>query len=123
MKIESTISGRRIVSEGKYLEVTPLLVDEVGQPRMLPPVIWPVENWMLGYANDHALAGPWVNYVPYRVQIPGSSANRYTQLEFLVRVLESGEQPRPAMALTEETMREFVAALKSASDTPPPRRS
>jgi len=76
-------------SEGKLLEIIPVITDMSGQPFMLPPTVYHVPNELLGYMDEHHVVGmPYQMYMRERLNIPGSVSNRGSDLTFLIRVLE-----------------------------------
>lgn len=119
MKLVEKYQGRQhptLLSEGKLLEVTPVLLDVQGQPRILPPVIWPVDNYLLGYLDEHIVGQPFTHYGQNfsQVAIPGSMSNQVTRLSFIIRVLEAGAVPTPGTVIDPESVREIVAAIKDS---------
>lgn len=93
-KVEKAGQHPELHSEGKILEVIPVILDQIGQPMMLPPALWRVEGWVLGFTEPRAITGtPWTLHMPMRSAIPGSSSQHPHQLSFIVRVLEDGEHP------------------------------
>lgn len=105
------------VSEGKIFEVIPVIVDAAGQPMMLPPALWRVENWVLGYQDTHGFSSPVNFFVPMYTEIPGSRVDgRSHKFYFLVRILEDGETPGgvPLGAIDVDAVRELMQALRGA---------
>jgi hypothetical protein len=103
-----------LLSEGKLLEICPIIVSASGQPFMLPPVTYKVDNWLLGYSDEHVAAMPYGLYGNERMTIPGSSASNSSMLQFLARVLEDHPASEPAMGarIDADAVREIVAAIK-----------
>lgn len=80
--------GSRMMSEGKLLEILPYIIAEDGTPMMLPPIVYEVPNWLLGYKDYHVTGMPYTIHFNERQPIPGSNSAYGVQLSFSVRVLE-----------------------------------
>jgi hypothetical protein len=107
---EDELKHGRVKSEGKLLEVIPIVTDATGQPMMLPPLIWQVPNFVLGYEDWHPISMPVSFYMNDRLHIPGSNASQTHTLTFLVRMME--DSAIGAMVAHVDT--EAVAALIQA---------
>lgn len=106
---------RILISEGKLLEVIPLIETGDGSCFMLPPVIWPVSNELMGYRDDHVQGMPIQMWMQERAQIPGSVSSRWHRLGFIVRVMENSptSMPQPGtMMSTEDVQRILDAATE-----------
>jgi hypothetical protein len=103
-----------LLSEGKLLEICPIIVSASGQPFMLPPVTYKVDNWLLGYRDEHVASMPYTLYGSERMSIPGSSSAGPSMLQFLARVLEDHPASEPAMSarINADAVREIVAAIR-----------
>lgn len=109
---EGELEYGRIKSEGKLLEIIPWLTLN-GQPFMLPPVVYRVENWLLGFRDEHYIGGPQTYQFPARLTISGSNARDTTDLSFILRVMEDGDAPINAIATIDaESVRDIVSAIK-----------
>lgn len=86
---------RRIKSEGKLIEVMPIIEDPYGQPFMLPPAVWEVENWLVGYKDEHTVGMPITFYHPEKLQIPGSNGSAPCRLSFMTRMMERSPDSMP----------------------------
>lgn len=113
---EGELKYGRVRSEGKMLEVIPIIEDANGSPMMLPPAIWPVDNWLLGFEDHHMINTPMSFWQNVKTVIPGSSPNAPVRLTFLVRVLEAGEQPRAVGTIDADAVRELIQAVRIAPD-------
>lgn len=83
-------------SEGKVLEITPLLYMMDGTMMALPPVQYHVPNWLLGFEDYHPQGMPYqMIFNGIRESIPGSNSRYNTQLGFMARILEN----QPGMVL------------------------
>lgn len=118
---EGVLKYGRIKSEGKMLEVIPILEDASGQPYMLPPAVWHVENWVLGFENSHSLSTPMSFWPNQRSVIPGTSALSGVRFSFMVRILEDGEMPQGVVAghIDAEAVKELLQAIRIAPDVYP----
>jgi hypothetical protein len=114
MKLESTddFGGKRVVSEGKLLEVMPIITDAAGQPMMLPPIVYRVPNWFIGYKDDHTISMPYQIYLQERATIPGSVSSAPHQISFLVRIMEDDPSSTPQVVASVDT--EAVVGLIEA---------
>jgi hypothetical protein len=115
---EGELTYGRVKSEGKCLEVIPVIEDASGQPMILPPVIWHVENWTLGFEDWHTLSSPVTIYPQFQVNIPGSNSTFGHRLSFLIRVLEDGKMPAgiPVGHVDAEAVNALIQAVKDARD-------
>lgn len=108
-------------SEGKCLEVIPLIEDASGQPMMLPPAVWHVENWVLGFLDYHSLPSPMQFWHHVKTTIPGSNSANAHRLTFLVRILEDGQMPNgiPVGHIDAEAVKALIEAMRIAPDVYP----
>jgi len=101
------------MSTGKLLEVIPIIEDRSGSPMMLPPALWPVEGWVLGFTDPRFITGtPWTLCFPGKAEIPGNSAWGH-RLWFIVRVLEDGEAPPRMGVIDKEAAMEICEAVRT----------
>lgn len=105
----------RIRSEGKKIEVIPIITDAAGQPMMLPPAVWDVESWILGMNKDYVQAGPYQFYMHEAVNLPGSQSNATHRLQFLVRILEGGANPTGVSIIDATAVALLIDAVKAAN--------
>lgn len=102
-----------IESEGKLLEVIPIITDPNGMPSMLPPVVWHVANENLGFRNYHALNMPMSMMPMERVQIPGSSSYHSHTLSYYTRIMEASPSTGIAVATVDASaVQAIVDAIK-----------
>jgi hypothetical protein len=104
-------------SEGKLLEIIPIITDTWGQPMMLPPVVYNVDNWLMGYVDEHVVAMPYTVWFNEKVTLPGTGANS-AQLSFLVRVMERSPDAltnATGVQVDMEAVAAIVNAIKTAS--------
>jgi hypothetical protein len=103
-----------IKSEGKILEIIPVLVSSNGNMSMLPPAYWHVENWILGFDDEHYMACPAVYWGSETIWINGSNAARPMGLRYMARVVEDGRLPVGSSVshIDAEAMREMIKAIK-----------
>jgi len=87
-------------SEGKVIEIMPILYDASGTPMMLPAATWEVPSWTLGYHDNHVLRMPCTLWTPYHWPIPGTNSNASTELGFMVRVMERWPDVAPGAGPT-----------------------
>lgn len=112
MKLNPDLSSPdRVISEGKLLEIIPIIMDPGGQPMMLPPVVYQVPNFMLGYMDHHACAWPYQFHMNERIYIPGSRSSSQHALSFQVRIMEDQPGSVPATVATVD-----AAAVKLLMD-------
>lgn len=103
MKLNEDKAGvKSIESEGKLLEIIPLIFSPVGEPLTLPPVVYRVPNWLLGFREDHYVGKPIAMYFGERANIPGSNASYSHQLTFFVRILEASPSSGIEIATVDE---------------------
>jgi hypothetical protein len=100
----------KYVSEGKLIEVTPIITDAVGMPMALPPMVWPVENWVLNYTDEQVEHMPRQYMGTDRTFIAGSYPARECSVQFMFRVLEGGAAAFPA-TVDKEAVADLVAAF------------
>ena len=103
-----------VQSVGKLLEVIPIVETAMGQPFMLPPVIWPVQNWLMGYRDDHPISTPITFWTQERLYVPGSSSSNNHRITFMVRVMEDSEQPSKGVIRSED-VGQIIDAIKKAT--------
>lgn len=106
----------RIKSEGKLLEFIPILTMPDGQPYALPPVVYRVENWILGY-NDYHSQGMPVNYYPQMdTYLHGTNSSLAVRMSFVIRIMEdSSDAPVNAIAsIDAESVKDIVSVIKNA---------
>lgn len=110
---EGELKYGRIKSEGKIVEVTPFLETMSGQPYMLPPVLYRVENWLLGYEDYDVVARPQT-YMPQFQSMLNGNRNDAVRLSFMVRVLEDGsEGPEEVRGMIDpESVKAIVDAFR-----------
>lgn len=108
-------------SEGKCIEVIPVIEDAGGQPMMLPPAIWHVENWVLGFIDEHPLSMPMQFFSNQKTTLPGSNSANSHRITFLVRILEDGEMPNgvPVGHIDAEAVKALIQAVRVAPDVYP----
>lgn len=105
----------KVTSDGKLLEVMPWIMGPHGEPYMLPPVVYAVPNWLLGFTDDHYIGSPINLYIPYRMDIPGSNSSASHRLSFQVRVLEQWEGAGVETATVDvEAVTALIEAIKAA---------
>lgn len=80
--------GQWPTSEGKLLQILPFLDTASGTPFMLPPTIYQVPNWLLGFNDDHPIGRPQTLHIPSIVAINGSNSNNPAMLSFMATILE-----------------------------------
>jgi hypothetical protein len=104
-------------SEGKLIEVVPVITDAGGSSMMLPPVIWEVDNWLVGFKDEHWVGMPNTFYPQWKIQLPGSNPSMSHSLSFLVRLLENSPDstPHAGSRIDIEAAREIVDALRELS--------
>jgi hypothetical protein len=113
---EGELKYGRFKSEGKMFEVTPIIEDASGQPMMLPPAVWHVENWVLGYEDWHSAHMPMTFMGQDRQYVPGSQSNSSARFYFMVRILEDGKLPHgvPVHHIDAEAVAMLIQAVKDA---------
>lgn len=114
-------SKEKIVSEGKILEIMPILIDVFGQPFSLPPIHFELDNELLGYEKYHVLSAPMQFITHERIRIPGSMANRTTDVQIFMRLLEGGKAAHVNKMVDKEALHEFLDILKVMPKTYGPR--
>lgn len=103
------------VSTGKLLEIIPVIEDPSGQPMMLPPAVWPVDGWVLGYTDaQHIVGTPWTCWFPGKAEIPGSRSAYGHRLSFVVRVMEDGEAPPRMGTIDKAAAMEICEAIRTS---------
>jgi hypothetical protein len=115
---EGVLEYGRIRSEGKILEVMPMLQHTGGQSYMLPPAYWHVENWMLGFQDWHVIASPIAIWQNQQSLIPGTSSAGGAQLSFMLRILEDSELPKGAQPgqIDAAAVKALLEAVRQAPD-------
>lgn len=63
---------------------------------MLPPVMWEVDNWLIGFADNHPLVMPCTLWSSERLRLPGTNSAMTHDLSFIVRLLENSPDSTPA---------------------------
>ena len=106
-------------SEGKILEITPVLYMPDGTLTALPPVQYHVPNWLLGYEDYHSQNYPYNMLLNgMREQIPGTKNHWGVQLGMMARILEA----HPGMVLDtiptvpENWVEMFAQTVRTATD-------
>lgn len=108
------LDGRNLTSEGKLLEIIPIISDDNGVPYMLPPVIWHVPNWLAGYQDSHPIPTPTTMWMGHVLDIPGSNSARNHRLTFQVRILEdSPSSGIQAATVDASAVNALVEAIKN----------
>ena len=110
--------GGPLVSEGKTLEIFPIITDAWGQPYALPPVIWKCPNWLLGFRDNHTVSFPITFHPNDRIYIPGTIASESVQLSFMVRLMEDSPDSAPVSGsvIDAETVSALVDAFRKAQN-------
>lgn len=118
MKLETVDGAPSVKSEGKLIEIIPYLTDAGGTPWMLPPVIWEVDNWLVGFADDHPMHMPFTVYLTERIRLPGSNLMRTHDLSFLVRLMERSPDSAPISGsqIDIDAARAIIEAIKERND-------
>lgn len=100
-------------SEGKLLEIL-MTIELNNQPFLLPPVIYQIPNWLLGFAEWHVLVAPQNIHVPSVIQVHGSGPS-YCAITMVLRILEDspsmGVQHRDVITL--EAVQGIIDAFKA----------
>lgn len=110
MKIEN----KRLTSEGKTLEITPLLYSPDGTLMSLPPTIYRVPGWLLGFGSEHVVGYPHVIMYNERHVIP-SNPQRAPSLSFMIRIYEN--QPGVATGDVPEISEEWATIFATLSES------
>lgn len=105
----------RLKSEGKILEITPLLYMPDGTLQSLPPVHYECPGWLLGYVDEYIIGYPYQIVFNERHQIP-SDPRMAPYLSFNIRLFERWPNMVPTMAATisEEWIELFAQAVSKA---------
>lgn len=105
----------QIRSEGKILEITPLLYMGDGTLTALPPTAYVCPNWLLGFEDYQTQGYPYNLSPQYRDAIPGSNSRWNVQLGFMVRVYENnpGMVPNTLPTIPEDWAELFAQAVKT----------
>lgn len=112
---EGDLDYGRIKSEGKILEVTPLLYAPDGILTALPPIWYLCPNWLLGYMDHHVQQFPYTMHDTYRQSIPGTNTSAAVQIGFMSRILEHSPDMVPVTGvLTQEWVGVLASAIKEA---------
>lgn len=107
----------QLMSSGKILEITPLIIDNIGVPYALPPVRYQVPNWLLGYQDEHVSNMPYTMMSYERQTIPGSSSNAQAMVSFMIRVYEDNtDMGRELPEVTAENVQALLKALKDLKE-------
>lgn len=104
-------------SDGKTLELIPIITMPGGETFMLPPVRWDVPNELLGFMDSHPVGTPnMVEYMQNQTYIQGSNAAYGSRLSFIIRILEysPGSEPHAAPAIDMNTVRALLKGIKAA---------
>lgn len=117
LKHDSKGTPAGVESEGKILEIIPV-IEIMGQPYVLPPVQYHVENWLLGFRDDHPTGTPATYYFHQKIYLMGSNSNAPNALTFMVRVLEDGSEGPADLrnSITTEAVNDIVNAFKAAAE-------
>jgi hypothetical protein len=113
-KVEPDQNGS-LRSEGKILEVTPILYMPDGTLLSLPPTTYLCPNWLLGYQDFHVQGYPFVLHLNERTWIPGTNSAYGPMLGFTARIYENS----PGMALggIPEISEEWVTMFAILTET------
>jgi len=117
MKLNDTPDawGSRVISEGKILEIMPVIFTPIGEPLMLPPITYKVPNWFLGFRDNHYIGLPInLGNGSTRMHIPGTVSNESHRMEVWARILEDSDVGIEQATVTREAMEAFIAAFKDA---------
>lgn len=77
-----------IRSEGKVLEITPLIYGPSGDVLSLPPVSWEIPGWLIQCNDDYIMGYPWQANLPGYLVLPSSQTAAACRLSFMVRIME-----------------------------------
>lgn len=104
-----------MTSEGKLLEILPL-IELNNQPFMLPPTVYHVPNWLLGYFDWHAIGNVQTVYVPAKVAIQGSLSGTFCILSLVIRIIEASPSMNVHAAdISLEAVQAIVDAIRPAN--------
>lgn len=107
-------------SEGKLLEIIPVITDPYGQPFTLPPVVYHVPNELMGYYDDRPMAMPQQFFMGERISIQGSNAALNVRVTFLVRLLEASPSAGIDVATVDiDAVKALIDAIKAGSTQAP----
>jgi len=107
------MTGSRIRSEGKLLEVMPIIYTADGSMMTLPPVVWTVPNWLLGMSEEYISGNPNPLWFNQRLELTGSNTAWNHQLSFFVRVMEYSPDSTPVpTAITMEQAEMLASVLR-----------
>lgn len=105
----------RVRSEGKLLEIMPVITDATGQPYILPPVVYRLPNELLGFREWHTLGSPLTYWGNQRTPINGSSASMPHDVSFYIRVLEDSPSTGVQVAVIDEAaVAQLLEVIKEA---------
>lgn len=86
----------QVRSEGKLLEITPLIHDAYGTPYSLPPVHYVIENWLVGATDEYPSIGFPRSFQTKPEALPGATNSAmYCSVSFLIRVSEDSPDMQP----------------------------
>lgn len=102
----------RLVSEGKILEITPTIRDEIGVPWALPPVTYRIPNWLLAWPDNCPMNNA-ITLLPHSdIQVPAGRPGMDTRLSFTIVLRENNPEmiPQP-VTLDAESVERLLNGL------------
>jgi hypothetical protein len=107
MKLENG----KLYSEGKLFEVMPVILTAAGEPFMLPPTVYKVPNWLVGFEIDHPIGKPITFGPQSRLWIPGTNTSQNVAVEYWTRLLEDSDMGVVSATVTEGAVTAMVQAF------------
>lgn len=105
-------------SHGKVIEFIPIIEAPDMTRHMLPPALWHVPNWLVGFLPEHWLSGPYTIISHERVALPSSHSSRTAFLSWMVRMTEDYPagtiEAVPVGAIDAAAVAELLDALRKA---------
>lgn len=112
---EGELTYGTVKSEGKLLQVIPL-IDTGGNQLMLPPVVYRVPNFLLGFKDWHTMT-PMAFYPQSWMQIPGTNSAIGNRLGFMVQIMEDSPDCGVTVATVDaDAVMALLDAIRDATE-------
>lgn len=109
-------------SHGKVIEIIPIIEVPDQTRHMLPPAVWHVPNWLVGFIPQHWLSSPYTILSHEQVVLPASNSARSSRLSWMLRLMEDHPAGTvdsvPIGAIDAVAVAELLDAIGEARKTP-----